>query len=135
LEFLSCALLVGGYCVDAKAFRSHAIDCSQEQGIITLEPGSPLERELLGTEKHTYRLTLAEGQYASLIVEQRGIDVVARLFGTDEKLVFEFDTELRRQGVETPEIVAETSGTYRLEIEPRYKLLPPGRYEIRLNQL
>jgi hypothetical protein len=50
--------------------------------------------------------TLAEGQYAGVKVEQRGVDVVARLFGPDEKVIFEFDSEMRRQGLEKVEVVA-----------------------------
>src|SRR5947207_2051906 len=47
--------------------------------LTTLEPGRAIERELSGEEKHVYQIALAEGQYASLTVEQRGIDVVVQL--------------------------------------------------------
>jgi len=41
-----------------------------------LDDGKPIERELSGGESHTYQLNVATGQYARVIVEQKGIDVV-----------------------------------------------------------
>src|SRR6185295_17086771 len=40
-----------------------------------LEPGKPIECELAGEQKHQYQLPLGAGQYAGVIVEQRGIDL------------------------------------------------------------
>ena len=66
--------------------------------VTTLELGKPVERELSGGQKHVYQLALTEGQYANITVEQRGVDVAARLFGVDGKLIAEFDFESRNQG-------------------------------------
>jgi hypothetical protein len=41
-----------------------------------LEEGKPIERELSGGESHSYRLNVTTGQYARVVVEQKGIDVV-----------------------------------------------------------
>jgi hypothetical protein len=49
-----------------------------EQGTTALEAGNSIERELAGGQKHSYRITLAGGQFAGIIIEHRGIDVVAR---------------------------------------------------------
>lgn len=105
------------------------------QEVTTLEPDKPIERELSGSQKHAYRLTLSLGQYANFIVEQRGIDVVVRLFGPDGKLIVELDAESRTQGQESLEVVADAAGAYKVEIGTKYKLLPAGRYEIRLAEL
>src|SRR5436853_3962099 len=40
-----------------------------------LEAGKPIERELAGGEAHTYQLTLAAGQYATVVVDQQRINV------------------------------------------------------------
>ena len=58
-----------------------------------LESDKPIERGLSGDQKDSYQITLVEGQYAGLAVEQRGIDVVASLIDPDGKLIFEFDAE------------------------------------------
>src|SRR5215475_9440611 len=60
---------------------------------IPLELGKPIERELAGGQSHAYQITLAAGQYLDVVVEQRGIDVVATLSGPDGKQIAEFDNE------------------------------------------
>ena len=102
---------------------------------IQLEPGKPIERELTGGQSHSYQMTLAAGQYVRLAVDQRGIDVVARLFGLDGKQIAEFDNEIRLQGVETVSWVAEVAGSYRLDLLARYKNSAAGQYEIRVDEL
>ena len=103
--------------------------------VTTLELGKSVERELSGGQKHVYQLALTEGQYANITVEQRGVDVAARLFGVDGKLIAEFDSESRNQGKEKVEVVAKAAGSYRLEIAPVLKKALTGRYEIRLNEM
>lgn len=103
-----------------------------EQAITTLEQGKPIASELAGVQQHNYQITLVEGQYASLIVEQRGIDVIVQLFGTNGKSIDSFDGEIRTEGEEKVEVLAETSGSYRLVVRMKYPKLPAGRYEIRL---
>src|SRR5262249_5598494 len=85
--------------------------------------------------KHIYQITLSANQYARVIVEQRGLDVLARLVGGDGKPLAEYDAEMRLNGTEIVEFVAAVGGRFLLEIEPRYKLLPGGKYEIRLEEL
>jgi tetratricopeptide (TPR) repeat protein len=100
-----------------------------------LELGKPIERELAGGQSHAYQITLAAGQYLNVIVEQRGIDVVARLQGPDGKLIFEFDSELRKLGQEPVSQVAEIVGNYQLNVVAKEKNAPTGRYEIRVVEL
>ncbi len=100
-----------------------------------LEPGKPIEKELSGGGSHSYQITLAEGQFLQVIVEQRGIDVVAQLLGPDGKLIEEFDSESRKQGQETVSQVAEMAGNYRLVVQAKQKEAPTGRYEIRVAEL
>src|SRR5215813_2800724 len=45
-----------------------------------LEAGKPIEREIAGGEAHSYQLTLTAGQYARVVVDQRGIDVVVTVY-------------------------------------------------------
>src|SRR5262249_24582260 len=115
---------------------SDAAGMAQEnQPVRRLEPGKPIERELAGGQSHTYQLTLADGQYVNLVVDQRGIDVVVKLFGPDGKAIMEFDSESRAQGQESVSVVAEAGGSYRLSVQPKLNRAAAGRYEIRIEAL
>src|SRR5215475_11884584 len=100
-----------------------------------LEPGKAIKRELAGGASHTYRIRLNAGQFLKVIIEQQGIDIVARLIGPDDKQIKEFDSERRLRGPETVESMAEAEGDYRLVVQPRQSAAPAGAYEIRIVEL
>jgi tetratricopeptide (TPR) repeat protein len=100
-----------------------------------LEPGKPIERELAGGQSHSYQLALDAGQYAKLVVDQRGIDVVAQMSGPDGKQIAEFDSERILRAQESVSLVAEATGNYRLIVRPKQKGAIAGSYEIRLEEL
>jgi len=97
--------------------------------------GVPIERELAGGETHSYRVTLAAGQYLRVIVDQRGIDVVVRLFGPDGQQVTEVNRPNGAQGPEPVSVVAEDSSNYRLEVSSPGKEAAPGHYEVRIEEM
>lgn len=99
------------------------------QEITTLELNKPIERELAG--KHVYQFNLSANQYAKIIIEQRGVDIVAKLVDADGKPLHEYDAEARKEGAENIEFTTDKTVVYRLEITAKYKLLSAGRYEIR----
>src|SRR5262249_28472981 len=113
---------------------SAALQSTAEQEITLLEPGKPLQREIAGGQKHSYQIALGQGEHASVIVEQRGVDVTIKSYGRDGKLIAEQDGENRPIGVERAELVARATGSYRFDVEPKYPMLPGGRYEIRLEE-
>jgi CHAT domain-containing protein len=100
----------------------------------TLEPGKPVEQDLAGGEKHSYHLTIAAGQYVRILVDQRRINVVLTAFDpTGTKLI-----EVDAFGIGNPErllLVAETAGTYRLEVRSPEQTAPKGHYEIKIQEL
>jgi CHAT domain-containing protein/Tfp pilus assembly protein PilF len=100
-----------------------------------LEPGNPIERELAGGQSHSYQMTLAAGQYINLMVDQRGIDVAVKLSGPDGKQIIHFDFEIRTQGREIVEWVAEEAGSYRLDVTAKYESAAAGGYEIQAMEL
>jgi CHAT domain-containing protein/Flp pilus assembly protein TadD len=100
-----------------------------------LELSKPLERELAGGQSHPYKMTLSAGQLVKLAVDQRGIDVVVKLFGSDGKQIIEFDSERRTQGKETISWVAEEAGSYRMDVLAKQKDAAAGRYEIQVVEL
>jgi len=106
-----------------------------EKQATPLEQGKPIERELGGGQTDSYQLTLTDGQYLKLVVDQRGVDVVVKLVGVDGKLLTEANADSRREGEETISWVAEAAGSYRVDVFPMYKNAVAGRYQIQLVEL
>jgi CHAT domain-containing protein/uncharacterized protein HemY len=102
---------------------------------LRLEQGKPVERELKGGEVHVYSIQLKAGQLLNLIVDQRGIDVVAALFAPDRKQLVEIDSPNGTQGPEPITIIAETAGEYQLKVQSLEKEAAAGRYEARIVEL
>jgi CHAT domain-containing protein/Tfp pilus assembly protein PilF len=106
-----------------------------DQGVLTLEPGKPVTRELTGSQTHSYQIPLSSGQYVYVAVDQQGIDVVVSLLGPDGKPLVEVDSPNGAQGPENVFTIAETSGTYRLVVQSLEKNAAPGRYEVKVVEL
>ena len=117
------------------AFVTKSVDAQIMPEVTTLESGKMLERELTGGQKHLFQITFSADQYAKVVIEQRGIDIVARLLNADGKIVVEYDFDPRNKGDETVEMTAKTAGNYQLTVEPRQKNALAGRYQIRLIEL
>src|SRR5678816_4131105 len=94
--------------------------------------GKPIVRDLAGGEKHRYHVNVPDGQYVRVVVEQRGIDIVARLVEPDGKIRQETDSGLRPQDQETVEFVRRADMSQALEIEGKYKAFRPGSYVVKL---
>ena len=102
--------------------------------IRTLDPGKPIERELAGGEVHSYRVALAAGQYARVVVDQRGINVAVRILAPDGTNLGEAD--ITDTGESEPvSMVAETPAIYRLDVRAPEKDAAKGRYEIKLEEV
>ncbi len=100
----------------------------------TLEPDQPLEREFAGGQVHPYRLTLAAGQYARIVIDQKGINIALWVFDPDGNKIAESDLFFIGD-VELFTLVAETPGTYRVEVRSSYDAAPKGRYQINIKEL
>ncbi|HJQ25263.1 MAG TPA: hypothetical protein VKA60_15190, partial [Blastocatellia bacterium] len=100
-----------------------------------LVQGQAVEREMRGGEAHLYRIALKQGEYLHVAVEQKGVDVVVRLFGPDGKQLTEVDSPNGTQGPEPVSWIAETAGEYRLEVKAPDEKAVPGRYEIKVEAL
>jgi CHAT domain-containing protein/predicted negative regulator of RcsB-dependent stress response len=106
-----------------------------ENDALQLEAGKPIEREMAGGQKHCYKIALEAGQYLHLVVDQRSIDVIVMLFGPDDKRIFKMDSPTGTQGPEPVFAIAETLGTYRLEVQSPDKDASAGRYEVKVTDL
>jgi len=100
-----------------------------------LVPAQPMERRLSRGVEHRYRFDLNAGEYAAILVEQRGIDVTARILGSARNGiadVAEIDDEPRLPGLERIELVADVSGPYTVILSAARGIVTPGAYTIRL---
>ena len=99
-----------------------------------LTPGQPVERELTPGETQAFRVALPAGHVWRIAVEQRGIDVELAARGPDGRRIV-VDAPFDRQGTETLVVEPATDGVYDVEVVAREPAAPPGRYEIRLDEL
>lgn len=128
--------------------RTHAAECHfpldqspprrfQQTGgsrdAIALEPGKPAERELAGDQIHAYQITLVAGQYLHVAIEQRSIDLAVAVFAPDRKQFLVCDSFKR--GEESVSLIAESVGSYRLEVRSAEKKAAFGRYTIGVREL
>ncbi len=100
-----------------------------------LEVGKPVEREIAGTETHTYRLPLAAGSYLALRIWQPSLDVTARLVGPHGESTPVFDDP---GGIESPDRLVLTvprGGVYRLVVRAKSPRSPRGRYRLDVREL
>src|SRR5882724_8514934 len=108
---------------------------SKDAPIISL--GRPIEVELAGGQSNWYQVFLKAGEYVHIIVDQRGIDVIVRLYSPepDRKLLMEVDSPNGTQGPEPVYTIADISGPYFLEVLSQDKTAATGRYEVRIENL
>lgn len=105
------------------------------QVVTTLRQGQTIEKELAGGQTHNYQMALAAGQFAQVAIEQRGVDVVIAVAGSDGARLAEIDQQPDTRGTESVLLVAAATGNYRIEISAREKDVFGGRYEIKVADL
>ena len=109
----------------------------QKKGPMPLQSGNTIEKTIGAGQSHDYSIALEPEQYAQIIVEQHGIDLVVRSFSPEGQKLGEFDGPNGGEGPEPVSIVALTAGAYRLEVAPlgQQENPPAGRYEIRIVEI
>lgn len=96
----------------------------------TLAPGEIIKQNVKGGETHAYLLRLAPKQYARVVVEQQGVDLVLNLLTADRQLVVQSDKPNGKRGPEAVSALAEFAGDYIVEVSAS-KAQPAGSYELR----
>ncbi len=103
----------------------------------SLQSGVALERSLARGESHSFNVTMEADQFAQVVVTQKGIDVIVRVFAPDGAALGEFDSPNGTEGPEPVSLVATVAGVYRFEVAPlgQKEDSAPGRYEIKIVEL
>jgi CHAT domain-containing protein/Tfp pilus assembly protein PilF len=95
--------------------------------------GKPVVKELLSGDVHVYKVELKSRQYCRVIIEQRGTNLSIAIYGPDDR---KLDETLGREHASTPlSLIAETAGTYRLEVRALEKRPARGRYELKTEEI
>jgi CHAT domain-containing protein/Tfp pilus assembly protein PilF len=129
-QSLSIAILLS-LCLLIKA----PVVLAKDEPASDLQLGKPVERSITAEQTHSYALTLASGQYARVVIDQRGVDVVIVLHGPDGATIVQVDSPNFNYGLEPLSIVAEAAGTYRLDVKTQEREKSTGRYEVKLAEL
>ena len=107
---LRCAVVASLLLLSAES----SVLAQEQPNTYSLTVGQPVAREMRGGEEHSYQVTLNAGQYARVVMEQKGIDVVLALTGVDGKPLVDVDNNLSgTRGLEVISFVADVSGVYR----------------------
>ncbi len=99
---------------------------------LPLVAGTEIPAILAGGEAHEYSLSLREGQFVDLEVEQQGIDVILELYQPGGDLETLVDSPNDASGPEPLLLLGEAAGEYRLSIAAGNPADPSGRYILRL---
>jgi hypothetical protein len=106
---------------------------TQYPGAPTLQLNTPIERTISTGQTHVYQIVADENTYVQLVVEQRGIDVVVRIYNPNGKKPSEYDSPNGNDGPENVSFVTASKSPYRIEVTPLGRdIVPAGKYEIRL---
>ncbi len=115
---------------------SMPIATSAQEKAIELKVGETIKAKMAGGQSSSYELTLAEKSSVYLVVNQKGVDVVVRLFDPTGKKVFEIDSLNGKQGPEPIFWMSDNSaGKYRLEVSCEDKNAVLGDYEVQIKEL
>jgi CHAT domain-containing protein len=101
---------------------------SQAQTPQQMSVGQMLQRTLTGGEAQSLQINLEAGQFLHLVVEQRGIDVLVRLFDPAGQKLVEMDSPNSTQGPEAAALIAQQTGNYRIEIGSATAGAPAGEF-------
>ena len=97
--------------------------------------GDSVERALSPGESHWFAITLADRQYARLVVDQRGRDVAVSVTGPDGTPRIEVDGPTGRFGKETVSLLSAAHGTFLVEIRALDRVPESGTYRLDLAEL
>ncbi|MEW5974218.1 MAG: CHAT domain-containing protein [Acidobacteriota bacterium] len=134
---LQPALVLAAFVLSVAQLAVSAEDQDRNEGEVlgVLAPGVPVEGEIAGGQSHTYQFTLKAGEYAQVVLDQRGVDLVLTLFGPDGERLAETDGPNGTQGPEQLALIAETPGIYRVTVHPYRDTASTGRYQIAIGDV
>lgn len=102
---------------------------------IVLLPGSEVQEQLGGGLAQTYTIPVAAGQFLRVVVEQRGILIMATLFDPSGKELIKTDNPSGPYGPIYLSAISQSKGDYRLEVRSSEVWANAGRFKISIDHL
>jgi CHAT domain-containing protein len=103
--------------------------------IYTLEPGTILEKEILGKDSHCFKFDLQKNDFIHILVEQKGSDVRLIVFAPDGSNLLHIDRPNGSHGSEGLSLIANAGGTFYLKVTGYSESATRGSYQIRVDAL
>jgi CHAT domain-containing protein/Tfp pilus assembly protein PilF len=95
----------------------------------------PVERELAPGLMDVFTVDVTAGQFAHVVAEQQGVDVVVTVAGVDGKVQVTADSPNYTLGPEPASWIAKDSGAYQVRVSKANRTSESGRYRIELTDL
>ena len=93
-----------------------------------------IERQLATDDRHTYRLDLDAGEFASVTLDQRAVDAKILVLDRDGNTSAEVQDNFTRTGTERAIVVADAAGPIILAVMPGQPRVTTGSYAIRVTE-
>jgi len=100
-----------------------------------LELNKKITSKITLNHTHTYNVQLEKDQFLQVAVEQKGVDILIKLYSPDKLLLSEFDGWTSTWGIDKLSWIAKIEGNYTLEIICSNNDGEPGEYEIYIKEL
>ena len=97
-----------------------------------LASGQRIERDLAGGESHAYRITAQSGEYVSLLVEPRGVELKLKLSAPDGQQVAQVEGVVEGVSGRTLSLIADRAGDYQLIVSSSSQESTRGGYQLRV---
>ena len=101
-----------------------------QQDLKTLATARPIWKPLAPGERDRFTVDLRTGEAVSVVVRQRGIDVIVTVTDPNGRQQHRVDRPNVEWGREAITLVADVTGVYRLDVSPLQSVGPSGRYRL-----
>ena len=95
-----------------------------------LPANQTVERELSGGQTHKYLISLKANEFLQIMAEQKGTDIVVRLFDSNQGQLAEVDSPNGTQGFEKILFITEREGKYEIQISSFDEKAATGKYTL-----
>jgi len=108
---------------------------SNSQDFTLLKSESIVDKEISNGQKHVYRIDLAAGQYASISIFQRRIDISLTILDADGNLFAEPEVSKAENHEKLISILAERSGKFSFNFTTKTQNTQTGSYRIKTGKI
>jgi CHAT domain-containing protein/tetratricopeptide (TPR) repeat protein len=97
--------------------------------------GEALEREIRGGEIQSFSVLFEAGQYARIVIERRGVDLLVNVAPPDRRAALRYENPAGAQSPVFLHVISDVPGDYTVEVRTVDKWSAAGRYSIRLEEV